>query len=134
MSKSHETYAKQMLDRLVAIDHATVEAYYEMGAILAAIEEGKLYDLLGYSSLKALIDEELSYTDSTAYRYKNTYKHFKRLKYTKNEALKLLREVGFTHMSDILPSMKENIGIRAIKNRIKKLDIHQINFQLNDDQ
>lgn len=127
-----DKYARELLDKLVDLDKATTAAFYDMGQILSAIKHGKLYELLGYESMKHLIEEELSYTDSTAYRYLHTYRHFRRLKYNKSEALALLNMFGYTHLADVLPSMTAKAGERAIKNRIDALDAHQINFTLND--
>lgn len=125
-------YAKTMLDKLIELDHKTTAAQYEMGRILSAIQKSQLYDVLGYDSMGHLVEEELSFTPSTAWRYARMYENFRRLHYNKAESLALLKKCGFTHMADILPNVKDKIGERAIKRRIADLDQHQINFTVTD--
>lgn len=122
--------AATMLDRLVELDFQTVEAYYDMGSIISSMQHGKLYEILEYTSMGHLIEEELTYTPSTGSKYASMYRHFRRLHYIKPEAIKLLKQFGLTHMCDILPNMTDKIGQRAIKNRIAGIDQHQINFTL----
>lgn len=126
--------AAAMLDRLVELDFQTVEAYYDMGSIISSMQHGKLWEILEYNSMTALVEEELTYTPSTAFRYASMYRHFRRLHYIKAEAVTLLKKFGLTHMGDILPNMADKIGQRAIKNRIAELDYHQINFTLTHEQ
>ena len=129
-----KAYAGKLLNRLKELDYQTVEAYYDMGSIISSMQHGKLYDLLGYSSMGALVEEELTYTPSTSGKYAQMYRHFRRLHYLKHEALELLKKFGVTHMCDVLPSMTDKIGVRAIKNRIDAIDDHQINFTLTQKQ
>ncbi len=124
-------YAKKLLDRLRELDFQTVEAYYDMGSIISAIQHGKLYEVLEYTSMTELVENELTYTPSTAFRYGQMYRHFRRLHYMKHEAVDLLKKFGLTHMSDVLPKMKDKIGQRAIQHRIDAIDEYQINFTLN---
>lgn len=130
-SPSH-LYAEKLLDKLRELDYQTVGAYYEMGNIIASIRHGKLYDVLGYESLTHLVDEELSFSPATAGNYGAMCNHFKRLHYNKSESIELLKQFGLTHMCQVLPSITDKIGSRAIKNRIDSLDQNQINFTLND--
>jgi len=125
-----KAYAAKLLDRLKELDYQTVEAYYDMGSILSSIQHGKLYELLEYNSMTHLIEEELTYTPSTGFKYASMYRHFRRLKYLKHEAVELLKRFGLTHMCDVLPKINDKIGIRAIQNRIEAIDHHQINFTL----
>jgi hypothetical protein len=137
MAKTKESttqYAKKLLDRLIELDYQTVEAYYDMGSIISSIQHGKLYKLLEYNSMTHLIEEELTYTPSTAFKYGQMFRHFRRLRYLKHEAVELLKKFGLTHMCEILPKMKDKIGVRAIKNRINAIDDHQINFTLTSAQ
>ena len=127
-------YAAKLLDRLIELDYQTVEAYYDMGSIISSMQHGKLYEILDYTSMTHLVDEELTYTPSTAFKYGQMFRHFKRLHYTKAEAVELLKNFGLTHMADVLPAMTDKIGTRAIKRRIDNLDQHQINFTLSGAQ
>ena len=133
MSKNPEQYAAKLLDRLIALDVEVHGAFYEMGQILSAIAHGKLYDLLGYDSLGHLIEEELSFSNSQGYRYLHTFRHFRRLGYNKTEALELIGEFSFSHMSRYLPGATQKVGKRAVGNAIAKQieEARQINFQLN---
>lgn len=133
MSKNPEQYAARLLDRLIALDVEVHGAFYEMGQILSAIAHGKLYDLLGYDSLGHLIEEELSFSNSQGYRYLHTFRHFRRLGYNKTEALELIGEFSFSHMSRYLPHATQKVGKRAVGNAIEKQleEARQINFQLN---
>jgi hypothetical protein len=126
--------AATLLDRLIELDYQTVEAYYDMGSIISSMQHGKLYEILDYNSMTELVECELTYTPSTAFKYAGMYRHFRRLHYVKHEAVELLKEFGLTHMCDILPKMKDKIGVRAIKKRIDAIDEHQINFTLNSEQ
>lgn len=47
-----------------------------------------------------------------------------------------MREFGFTHMADYLPSARQKVGVRAVKRRIEELnEAHrQINFTLSADE
>ena len=124
--------ASALLDRLVELDFQTVEAYYDMGSIISSMQHGKLYEVLEYTSMGHLIEEELTYTPSTGGKYAAMFRHFRRLHYLKPEAIVLLKKFGLTHMCDILPSMTDKLGQRAIKNRLAKIDQYQINFTLDD--
>lgn len=125
-------YAKKLLGRLVELDYQTVEAYYDMGSIISSMQHGKIYDVLGYDSMTHLVDEELTYTPSTAFKYASMFRHFRRLHYFKPEALTILKKFGITHMCEVLPRMKDKIGVRAIKSRIDSIDQNQINFTLTN--
>ena len=126
------TQAAALLDRLKHLDYQTVEAYYDMGSIISSIQHGKLFDVLQYDSMTHLVEEELTYTPSTAFKYATMYRHFRRLHYLKPEALTILKKFGITHMCDVLPRMKDKIGVRAIKSRIDSIDQNQINFTLTN--
>lgn len=130
MAKDRQ-YAAMMLDKLVQLDKTTQAAYYEMGRILQAFYRDKLHDILGYPSFKAMVEEELSYSYTTATKYRQTYERFRELKYNKNEAIQLINEFGYTPMSKILPGMKEKLGKRAISTRIEQIDEYMMNFMLH---
>lgn len=127
-------HANALLDRLKDLDRQTVEAYYDMGSIISSIQHGELFKVLGYTSMTHMVDEELTYTATTAFRYANMYRHFRRLHYLKHEAVKLLQKFGLSHMCDVLPGINDKIGQRAIKTRIDKIDEHQINFTLTSEE
>ena len=129
-----KAYANTLLDKLIVLDDQTTGAYYEMGQILSAIQQNRLFDVLGYDSMTHLVEEELSFTPSTAFRYGALFRNFRRLHYNKAESLKLLKKFGMTHLSDVLLSMKDKLGERAIRTRIKNLDQNQINFTVTDNQ
>ena len=127
-----KSQATVLLDRLIELDYQTVEAYYDMGSIISSMQHGKIFDLLQYDSMTHLVEEELTFTPSTAFKYSNMYRHFRRLHYLKPEAVELLKKFGITHMCDVLPNMNDKIGSRAIKTRIDGLNQNQINFTLTD--
>jgi hypothetical protein len=126
--------AKQALNKLVELDKIAVKAYYEMGQLLHTIDVGAFYDILGYESLSHLVEEELTFSPSTAHKHKRLYETFKRLHYNKVEAIRLLQEFGVTHMFDVLSKEKTKLGKRAIATRIANLNENQINFTLTDEQ
>ncbi len=132
VSNKTRKYAESLLDNLIDLDHQTTGAFYEMGQILSAIRQHQLYKILGYTSFTSLIDEELSFTASTATRYASLYTNLRRLHYNKVESLKLLQKVGFTHLSAVLPNMTTKIGRRAINKRVNAIDAHQINFTVTE--
>lgn len=134
LQQKPDQYAREMLDKCRELDQLVHGAYYDMGRILSAILHGKLYEMLGYDSMGDLIDEELSFSRSQGFRYLHTYRHFRRLGYTKTEALDLIDEFSFTYMSKYLPQASDKVGKRAVKNAIDKLlsEARQINFQLNE--
>ncbi len=133
-------YAAELLDRLKEIDRGTVEAYYEMGRILAAISGQQLYELLGYTSMSAMIDEELSYSATTAAKYAATYQHLRRLKINKKDALKLMHQHGYTMLSRVLPKTKPLSDPRNCARVIKKAvdnahkQCKQVNFQMTENE
>lgn len=129
-----KAYANTLLDKLIALDDQTTGAYYEMGQIISAITHNRLYEILGYNSVAHLVEEELSFTPSTAHRYAGLFRHLRRLHYNKTESLALLKKCGFTHLSDVLPNMTSKMGERAIKKRIRELNQNQINFTVTDKQ
>lgn len=133
MSDTRE-YAKKLLDQLIRLDKEVQDAKYEMGRILSAIAHGQLYDLLGYNSLGALIDEELSFARGSGFKYLSTFRHFRRLHYTKTEALDLIHKHSFTKVSSVLPSIESKISATAISRRIASIDKVQINFTLTKSQ
>lgn len=126
-------YASNLLDRLISLDEQVTGAFYEMGQILSAIEHGRLFDVLGYESFAHLIEEEMSFTSGTAGKYYHTYRHFKRLHYTKPESLELIKEFSFTRVAEYLPTATQKAGVRAVRNRINELleNKKQINFTVN---
>lgn len=126
--------AEAMLDRLIELDYQTVEAYYDMGSIISSMQHGKIWEILEYNSMTHLVEEELTFTPTTAFKYATMYRHFRRLHYLKHEAIDLLKRFGLTHMCDVLPKMKDKIGVRAIKKRIDAIDELQINFTLHGDE
>lgn len=132
MKQSARTHAGQLLDKLKLLDRTTTRAYYEMGQILHSFRESKLYDVLGYPSFAAMIEEELSFTLGTATGYAALFGHFKRLRYNKTESLKLLETFGIRHLKNVLPKVKAKVGTRAIKSRIEALGEHQMTFWMRD--
>lgn len=134
--KITERYAQSVLDRLVDLDRTTTDAFYEMGRLLTAIKRDRLWDVLGYDSFPHLVENELSFTASTAYRYANTYRHFQRLGYSKATALEFMGEFSFSVMADVLPQTEGKIGKRAMKNRVMQWTEKnvQINFTLTGEQ
>ena len=123
-------YAAKLLDKLIQLDVQTTYAYYEMGQILHAFFEGKMYDALGYTSFTHLVEEELSFSTGTAHKYRRMFGEFRRLHYNKAEAIQLMHQFGITRLMDVLPDMSTKAGQRAINNKIKALDLHQLNFTL----
>lgn len=116
--KSAKQHAGELLDKLKEIDAKTAKAYYEMGQILSSLEHGDLYREIGYPSFFAMVEEELSFAPSTALCYLHTYRHFKRLKYKKSEALDLIHKYSFTRVSHVLPTLKQAISSRAMRNQV----------------
>lgn len=131
MDKKHVSL---MLDTLVSLDEQMTRAYYEMGQILHAFKESKLYTVMGYESFTHMVEEELSFGVTTAHKYANAFGHFKRLGYKKNEAVELITEYGLAHMSDVLPDMKTKVGPRAISKLIEAITLYPITFTLDKDQ
>lgn len=128
-------YAGNLLDRLISLDEQVTGAYFEMGQLLSAIEHGKLWELLGYESFRHVVEEELSFSPNTAAKYLHTYRHFKRLGYTKTESLAMISEFSFTRVSEYVVQAKAKAGIRSIRNAIQRnIENHrQINFTVNKD-
>lgn len=126
--------AAAMLDRLKELDYQTVEAYYDMGSLISSMQHGNVWELLEYTSMAHLVEEELTYTPSTAFKYANMYRHFRRNHYIKLEATNLLKRFGLTHMCEVLPDINSKLGSRAIRNRIDAIDQNQINFTLTNAQ
>jgi hypothetical protein len=124
-SKKTQAYASSLLDQLVQLDQFTQHAFYEMGRILTAISRDKLYKIIGFPSMTALIEEELSFTPSTAGAYIKLYKNCKRLQYSDKEAVGIINEFGLRHLNAILPKEDKKLGTRAIANRVKALDEKQ---------
>ena len=129
-NRKEQEHANALLDRLIEIDFQTVEAYYDMGSIISSMQHGKLHKVIGYNSMTELVEEELTYSPASAFKYATMYRHFRRLHYMKHEAIDLLKKFGLTHLSAILPTVNTKIGARAIKARIDNLDQHQLNFTL----
>jgi len=136
MSKTQvgRQYAGELLDRLIELDATISAAYFDLGRILSAIEHSKLYDILDYSSLGHLIDEELSFTPATGFKYMRVFRKLRQLKYTKQEALSLFQDHSFTRVSDVLSTLTTKVGTRAMATRIAGLDQHQINFTLTESE
>lgn len=128
--------ATRLLTRLIELDQQQQRAYYEMGQILSAIDNSDLWDVLGFDSMTHMIEDQLSFTPTTARRHMNTYRHFKRLKYTKAEALDLLYEFGINMMSAVLPAADTKLGVRAVQNRVDEIKGKGsiINFWLTNEE
>lgn len=120
MSKPRE-HAAQLLDRLIQLDQVVNGHCYEMGQILSAIEHGKLWEVLEYTSFAHLVQEELSFSDQTAYNYMHLYRGLRRLKYTKLESLALIRRFGMWRMLQYLRTAKTKESTRAITKAIDEI-------------
>lgn len=131
--RNTKQYANQLLDRLIELDATLSGAYYEIGRILSAIQHSKLWEILGYPSLTALIEEELTFSAGTGFTYLRAYRRFRQLHYTESEALDLLTEFGIARMSDYLATAKTKVGKRAIANAVEKFkrEHQQINFTVD---
>ena len=136
MKQSAKTHASALLDRVIELDKLTMGHYYEMGQLLSSIAYGKLWDVLGYESFPHLVEEELSFTTGSAFRYAHLYRNFRRLSYNKTESLNLLNEFGLTHMAEYLATAKQKVGSRAVGNRIAEIIARrqQVNFTLTREQ
>jgi hypothetical protein len=136
MSMNQKQYAANLLDRLRSLDDQVTGAFFEMGQILSGIEHGKLWELLGYQSFGHLVEEEMSFTAGTAGKYYHTYRHMKRLGYTKVESLDLIRSFSFTRIAEWSAKAKVKVGKRAVGNAIEKIleNKHQINFTVNKEE
>jgi len=127
---SRLTTARQLLDQLIVLDKSVCSAQYEIGQILWAIKEGLLWDDLGYGSMAGLIEEELSFSLNTAYKWMHTFCEFKRLHYAKTEALELIAEYSFSNVAYVLPDFKQKASSRAVGKRISDRDLRTVNFTL----
>lgn len=125
-------YAVKTLDALIALDKQTMAAYYDMGRLLVAIKDSKLWDVLGYDYFQELVEEELSFTYGTANTYMRAYRQFTRLNYHRTEALNMLEQFGLAHMTQVLPKLSTKIGVRAMQNRVAELQDNQMTFWMND--
>jgi hypothetical protein len=133
MQKSVKQHAGSLLDQLKEFDRATSNAYYEMGQLLSNLDRDDMVQVLGYDSFSALIEEELSYTQTTAMRYRDTYRHFRRLKIKKVEAVGMIQKYGYTHIARVLPKMKQGPGYKRTMAKLVKEDRRthlQVNFQV----
>lgn len=121
MTKATITHAKQLLDRAIELDKLTTGHFYEMGQLLSAIDHGKLWQLLEYRSFAHMIEEEFTFHVQTGYNYVNVYRGFRRLKYTKLEALSLLRTFGIWKIMLYLKEAKQKQSNRAVKKAIETI-------------
>ena len=128
--------ATKLLSRLIELDQQQSRAYYEIGQVLSAIDSSDLWDVLGYDSLTHMIEEQLSFSPTTARKYMGMFRHFRRLKYTKTEALDLLYEFGVSDICSILPHADTKLGVRAIENRVAEIKAKGsvLNFWLTTDE
>lgn len=136
MRRSPKDYAAELLDKLKTTDAKTSAAYYEMGQYLAALDHGLLYKELGYRSISALITEELSFCHTTGMNYMSTYRHFKRLKYSKEKSIKLITKYGWSHASKAVKQATPGITDRGMTKRIKvaRAAKIQFNFQFHTEK
>lgn len=135
-NREKRNYATNLLQRLVELDETVHVAYYEMGQILSAFEHGRLFEPLGYDTMGEFIEAELSFSTPTGFSYLRAYRNFKRLGYTKTEALEYIAEFGWTKMSEHLHSADKKLGKRATQNAIDRLykNRRQVNFCLSADE
>lgn len=133
MTQATIAHAKQLLDRAIELDKLTTGAFYEMGQLLSAIEHGKLWQLLEYRSFAHLVEEEFTFHVQTAYNYVNVYRGFRRLKYTKLEALALIRTYGVWKIMLYLREAKQKQSNRAVRKAIEAIaEKHRsVNFTLS---
>lgn len=128
------TDANDLLTRLVELDRQTHGAYYDMGQLLQSFKANRLWELLGYESFPAMVEEELSFSTQTAYRYASTYRHLQRLRYSKAESLALLGEFGFTRVSEYVIHAKDKVDRETVARRMQKyVRARVINFMLDPD-
>ena len=124
---SGKALANKLLDQILELDDVLQHAYYDMGAALSSLAHGQLYKHLGYSSIRQLVENECSFTPTTAYKYMNAFRRFRALGYSKSEAIDLIDTFGFTRIAAYLVHAKAKVGVRAIANAIEKAP-HVINF------
>ena len=122
MTKSTKEQARFMLDQLKELDRLVHRAYFEMGRLLNAFKTHKLWEVLGYNSWKAMVEEELSCSVSTAARYSQVYDNLKRLKYDQKESLQMIEVLGLRTLSKLLPSMQVKMSLTALRHKKEKLN------------
>ncbi len=125
-------YAARIIDNLIRLDLETTGLYFEMGRLLSSILHGKLWEPLEYTSFTHFVEEELSFSVTTAQKYARCYRDTRRLGYNKTESLALFKKYSYTAVAKYFQSAKAKAGQRAVGNAIaKQKDAeHQINFSL----
>ena len=122
MTDTTKQQAQFMLDQLKELDRLVHRAYFEMGRLLNAFKTHDLWKVLGYDSWKAMVEEELSCSVSTASRYSAVYGHLKRLKYNQKESLQLIEVLGLRSLSKLLPSMKVKMNLTTLRHKKETLN------------
>ena len=133
IQKTSKQQAQALLDQLKELDRLVHRAYYEMGRLLFVLRDHKLWEVLGYASWSNMVEEELSCSVSTAVIYSDTYKHLKRLRYSKEESIKFIETIGLRTLHKVLPSQKEKLSITQLRHRKEKLN-RCVSFWISPDQ
>jgi len=127
-----KTHATKILNELKALDKSMAAMFYDMGRLLYALSD--LTDVLGYTSISALIEAELIVKPATGMKYLRTYRHFKRLHYSRKDALALIEDISFTHVAEQIPWMKQRGNSDVVQKRIDAEDKCFLTFQLSHAQ
>lgn len=115
--------AKRSLQKLIRLNREISQSIYESGRILYVFKETELYKDLGYNSLFEFSTKELPYAYSTACQYIAVYREFKRLKYKKSEALRMLDESYHGNITLFLQNKKKRVSVDSV---IKSIDKHRV--------
>lgn len=135
MATQTKKQVNQLVQQIRELCISSAENAYELAQVLNAVQQGKLFEVVGYESFKDFLDNaDVLMGYSTACKYTQTYRHLVRLKYTRQESTEILGEFGVTGARHLISQMEKKVAISTLRRRQVAEGSPIINFALAPDE
>ena len=128
MQTTKQAYLETIKD-IRSINRDFAAGHYDLSHLIHVLFEAELFKLHPnqYRSRMLYAKEQLPFSYATCQKYLQLWDGFKRLKYTKSEALALMESISWNVVAQEIPYMERKLSIRAFKKRISESgELHQM--------
>jgi len=131
-----KTQVNSMVTTLSKLNIDRAESVYAMAQIAYAIKESRLYTILGHTSLSGFLasDDRMKVSLHQFNTHADFYKEAKRLRYSKDECIKLLERGGVSRLSRSMRMLSKKVAISALVSAAMEDEKYQINFAMDDNE
>lgn len=126
-----------LISKISTVNRQFAEGHYELSQLLNALMENELWKLHpnGYTSIRIYCKEQLPFSYSTVQKYRQLYEGFKRLKYSKKEAIQLMTQCSWNLLAQEIPYMEKKLSLRSINQLFKDRDlVYQLGICLSSSE